>query len=107
MRAGRLDRRITLQSLVEEQQADGHMRRTYQDIATVWAEVTPGKGQETLADDQIVARQSVIFKIRYRAGIDPKGRVHYKGRFYNIRDVAETGRREGLVITADSDEVGT
>jgi SPP1 family predicted phage head-tail adaptor len=107
MKAGRLDRRVTLQTCTISQEADGGVLRTYQDLATVWASVAPEKGQETFSDDQPLARQSVVFTIRYRAGVLPKGRVQYQGRFYNIRDVSEIGRREGLKITADADEVGT
>lgn len=107
MKAGRLDRRVILQSCTISQEADGGVIRTYQNVATVWASVTPEKGQENFADDQPIARQSVVFTIRYRAGVEPKGRVQYQGRFYNIRDVQEVGRREGLKIVADADEVGT
>ena len=108
--AGKLDRRGTLQRLDTVQDAYGEPRQGWTDIAELWAEFTPGEGGaggEAFSDaaEQRGARQPATFRIRYRAMVKPTMRLLFDGQVWEITDVAEVGRREGLLLTAFAREV--
>ena len=100
MRAGRLDRRLTLQrrTLIENDYGEGV--ETWNDLATVWAEKIPVRGSERYAAMQTVAEVEERFKIRYRTGLTPLDRVICDGITYDVQGVLEIGRREGWEILA-------
>ena len=84
MRAGRLNRRITLQSATEVRDAYGQAVKTWADVATVWAEVMPLSGREREIASQTAAETNVKFRIRWRSDITADMRVVYGGRNYEI-----------------------
>lgn len=103
MRAGKLDRRITLQQLT--QGVDGYNRPTadWLTLATRWASWRRATANEQLAGGQVNAQVTDIFEIRYDstvAALSPKDRLTYGSRTYDIVEVTEIGRREGLLIRA-------
>ncbi len=105
LRAGQLDRRITLQRPVPTRDSYGAELVAWQDLATVWAKVEPMGGDEGFRADQPTARQVTRFTIRYRAGVAPAMRVLYGGETYDIDDVSEPERRVSLVLLAHAHEV--
>lgn len=98
MRAGRLDRRITIQARQAGLDAYGQPADAWTTVATVWARLEPLSGAERFEADQRSQEQSVRFTVRFRAGIQPRQRVIFEGRQYDIRNVAETERRHELVL---------
>lgn len=101
MRAGELDRRITIASFTESQNAYGEPVKTWNTLATVWANVKPASGREFFNSNQRVAEVDTIFKIRYRDDVTPQMRVLYNGSIYDIKSILEIGgREEGLQILA-------
>lgn len=99
--AGRLDRRITIQSRTVMQDGFGAEIASWSDEATVWAEVKPLRGSERWAAMEVAADLPTRFTIRYRA--EPStvdNRIAYKGRIYDIQSVNEIGRRVGWEIYA-------
>lgn len=106
MRAGQLDRRITIQQFATSPDSFGQPIETWTDVAVVWAQITAESGGESYAAEQRTAKQVVTFTVRYRAGIRPKShRVVYDGEIYDVENVEEIGRREGLAIKAYAREV--
>ena len=106
MRTGELDRRITLRRPTKAQDSYGEPLITYADEATVWAKVTPIAGGESYEGDQRTNKQRVEVLIRYRAGMEANAWLFvYDGETYEIEDVQEVGRREGLKLTAYAREV--
>ena len=106
IRAGRLDRRITLQSLTVAKGTSGGMTKTWADFATsIAAGVRNLSGNERQASSAggQVAEARTEFTIRYRAGVTADMRVLYAGAVYNIRHVNDwMGKRESLVLTCDT-----
>lgn len=98
MKAGALDRRITIQNRVETQNSFGEAEITYEDMTSVWAEVRPLTGREYFSAAQYVPEAKLKIRIRYRAGITEKQRIIYQGETYDIGYIAELGRREGLEL---------
>lgn len=98
MRAGKLDRRVTLERFTSTVNEFNEPIETWAPIATVWAELVQETGREFLAQSEVTAERKAVFRIRYRAGITVRDRVIYDGRAHNIVDVRELGRRKGLEL---------
>lgn len=99
---GRLDRVISVEestpSYSGPQKTDAWAPIT--DGANIWASVRIMAGRETVEGLARQAEVTVIFRIRYLAGVKRAQRVLYAGDAYNIEHVEELGRREGLDIYA-------
>jgi SPP1 family predicted phage head-tail adaptor len=103
MDAGRLDRRITILRAAVAADAFNEQVQTWGDIATVWAHAAPVMDAEKQRAGETLASKSYRFTIRYSsdvADVDPRDRVTFDGRTYDVQGVKEIGRREGLEITA-------
>lgn len=105
MRSGKLDRRVVLMRTTLTANEFGENVPVLVDVARVWASIVPEKGAEKNAADQTTAKQPTTFEIRFRSDVAPTWAVQYRGRVYDIEDVAEIGRREGLRLTAFAREV--
>ena len=75
MKAGRLNRRVTIQQKSVARDALGAEVITWVDVATVWAEVSPYSGREFVALRQAQDEITTRITIRYRPGITPAMRV--------------------------------
>lgn len=89
LRAGELDRRVTLQQRSGSKDAFGQQLTTWSDMATVWANIRPTNGREILTAGAIAAEVSHIVTIRYRPGIAPSMRLLYGSQVFNIVAVVE------------------
>lgn len=99
--ASRLRHRITLQQPDLNAGAGGQYSVEWQDVATVWAEVTPLESRaltaETVLDAQLTARVSHEIILRYREGVTADMRVAMDGRHFNIRSVVNSGERNRVL----------
>lgn len=100
MRAGQLDRRITIEQRTDSRSGTGASNAAWSTVATVWARVSHGGGRER--DGAVLDRATgeVTFRIRHRTGLNPTMRIVWESRYYDIAHIAEVGRREGLDIRA-------
>lgn len=101
MRAGRLDRRITIQGKSTTQSDSGEEVVSWVDVATVWAEKVENRGSERFATRQFVGHAVTTFRFRWSstvAVVTTEHRISYDGREFDITDVREIGRREGLEV---------
>lgn len=106
MPAPNLDRRITIQSAIETQDASGQPIQTWSDLAADEpAEYLPVSGMERFAARQYQAIAVARFRIRYRTDITRKMRLVYEGETYDITAAEEDrrfDRRQYLLITAEA-----
>jgi SPP1 family predicted phage head-tail adaptor len=101
MRAGKLDRRITLQSRATSKSATtGAVSEVFADLVSVWAERQDLRGREFIAARQVNADVTTRFRIRWRSGITELHRIVDGAAVFDIAHVAEIGRRQGLEILA-------
>lgn len=100
MRAGKLDRRITLE---RKTTSDGQwgLEETWSELATVWASYEAKASGEEHASGEVLARRITVFRIRYFEGLSEEDRFTYNGNTYNILGISEIGRREGLELRAE------
>lgn len=102
MRAGKLDRTIDLQALTTTTDSFGEPIETWTTFASPAAAVMPNRGNERFTAQQVVGDAVVTFKIRYRTDVSVLTRIVYDGRNWDVHDVREVGRREGLEIDASA-----
>jgi len=104
VRAGELDRKVTL--LEPKTQLDssgtGQAVETFVPRGDVWAGVTPLSGREALAAAQRHPETTHRFRMRWRsrADLNEAWRIRHDGRDWNITEILEIGRREGLDVMA-------
>jgi head-tail adaptor len=119
MRAGRLDRLITIQRKTYTESPSGEPLESWSTIvarrpASIW---TPQSGQESFSEPQMVAREKVEWLVRWSndvADLSPLDRLVYPAladespddvpderNIYDVIAVHEYKRREGLrIVTA-------
>lgn len=105
MRAGRLNRRVTLERESIERGRAGRAKRVYTPIATVWAAVRPLREREFTESQKKTAELLVEITIRYRADIRQNWRLQMDDRdrgtrFFGITGIVNPmdGRRELQLI---------
>jgi len=103
MKAGRLDRRITIMRASLSANALNEQVETWLDIATVWASKEDISDSERIRAQEVSAEITTRFQIRHSsavADVNPKDRVRLDGRVFDIYGVKEIPYRAGLEITA-------
>lgn len=98
MRAGGMDRRITLERFTTIEDELGGEIQEWTTLATVWAEARQQGGKEFLAADTTNAVRRVVFFLRWLPGLTVLDRVSYDGRNHDIEEVREIGRRDGVEL---------
>ena len=95
MRAGKLDRRVTIRRLTETGRTPlNEPILSWTDVATVWGQQRPNRGSERFEAGQVSGAAVLTFHIRYRADLSVKDRLVYEGREYEIiAPPRELGRR--------------
>lgn len=103
MRSGRLDRIITLQRAVKDQDEYGEEIETWVDITDCWAERVELRGSERFEAQQTQAKVEAKYRIWWMPGVTPIDRlIDSDGRVYDIKATLEIGRREGLELHVSS-----
>ena len=112
MRAGRLNRRITIQARTDSQNTTGETVWTFADWKTVWASVEPTAGSETFVAQQAQSQTTIMFRIRQLAGITTKHRIKFTEggvtRYYGIEAVlpVEYDRRQVKLMAREREVDG-
>ncbi|RMG81347.1 MAG: head-tail adaptor protein [Chloroflexi bacterium] len=99
-RIGELDRKVTLQSRTDTVDDYGGHVVSWADIDEVWAKVVWGPGSERELDSDVLRGVSdVTFVIRYRSDArDRRMRVVYDGSYFDVKGIAELGRKRFLEL---------
>lgn len=99
MRAGKLDRIITLDAYSEGVPDEyGNSTPGWTAFATLRAELLQMTTEEFMRAYGEMSETAIIFLTRFVAGVTTVHRVGYGGKQFNIREVKEIGRGEGLEL---------
>lgn len=116
MRAGALDRRISILKKTITEEASGEVTETWTPLVMRWwASRMPVSGEEKANQEQLQSREQVQFKLRYGteiAELSTLDRIIYPplslaspgeaaiedDRVYEIISVQELGRKEGFLV---------
>lgn len=103
MEAGKLDRKITIQSFTASQSSYGEPVQTWSDYkVNIWARVEPLSMRESFFAQQVGSVATTKFTIRFFTGIEPMQRVVFAGQNYNIEAVInpDNRNRELMIIAS-------
>lgn len=100
MRAGALNKRVTLLQRSVSTNAEHEPIETFAELETVWAEVQDLRGRDFYAARQVVNELGTRFRIRWRSDLTTMDRISYDGRQFDIEQISEIGHRFGLEILA-------
>lgn len=103
MQGGRLDVRIDIRRATTTANAFNEPIETWATLATVWAEAKPVLDSERLQAGQTIAQRQYRFTIRWSsvvADVNPRDRILYDGREYDIEGVKDLERNRWREITA-------
>ena len=105
MRAGALDRRVTLRGKISDANAYGEQIETWIDIDTIWAQRKELRGSERWEAQRVNPMVECKYVIRWRSDVTAKHRLVDGSRDYDIKAVLELGRHEGLELICAAREV--
>lgn len=89
--SSRLRRRITVEQPVLTDDGLGGHTTSWNNVATIWAEVTPLRGDEQILNERLAMVATHRFTIRYREDVFANMRIGYDGKYYNIRSIIDAG----------------
>ncbi|MBJ7578147.1 phage head closure protein [Devosia sp. MC532] len=98
MRAGRLDRTITLQRQSEIVSSAGTVTATWTDFAVLRAELLSNLSAEVARAYGEGEGADMVFRIRHYHGLTTKDRVVYAGQSYGISAIVQLGRRRAMEL---------
>ena len=82
--ASRLTRRVNLQQPVSTADGIGGFTISWQNFATVWAEITPKSGSVSVSDERVIGVKKITVVIRYIKNVTNAMRIQHGARFYQI-----------------------
>lgn len=85
--AGKLNHRISLQSLETSQDSAGDTVEDWIPQGDVWAEVAPVSAREFVSAAAMQSKVVARITIRYRADVQANWRIQFRNRYYNIEGV--------------------
>lgn len=94
---GKMDRRIELKRLTVARTASGAQTETLTTLATLWAMVEYGAGDERYEADKLTAVGLVHFTIRYRVLLQTD-QIEYNGQLHDVVHIEELGRQQYLKV---------
>lgn len=105
--AGRRDRRIRIEQPLKQRTDRGAETVTWVPYGPkAWAEIAPLRGNESIEAQALQARFDTTIRTLFIEGVRTEMRIVATdtGQIYDIRHVAEIGRRDGLEIQCTARE---
>lgn len=104
--AGRLNKRVILQTLTQTTDGGGGFTDSWADTATLWAGVEELTGSEGFEAQQTASTLSHRVTIRYRTGVTPQQRLKYGARVLKINAVINPGQlNERLELLCTEEDI--
>jgi SPP1 family predicted phage head-tail adaptor len=102
---GQLDRRITIRRFSVVPNEFNEPVEIWADLATVWAKRTDASATESYRAQEVGAQISARFVIRYStqvADVNPRDRIAFRSREYNIIRVGEPAGTRNRWVEIDA-----
>ena len=101
---GDLDRRLVLQAPVDSDDGSGGVTRSYQTVATLWAQVTPVRSRADVSADSLAAIVTHSIVIRAPRAISTLHRFQDGERSFRVVAYRDSADRRFLEIDAEERE---
>ena len=99
MQSGKLDKRITIQSLTTTQDALGELVNTWVTVCVVSASVNDLTGREFIASGSLIDSVLTKIEIRYRTDITASMRILLGQQIYNIEAVLHQNQKSLILMS--------
>lgn len=100
MRAGKMDRTITIHGLTNTVDDFGTPVETWTQRAKLRAQLIQSSTEEFLRAAGVSDETVIIFRTRWLEGVITSDQITYEDVTYNIKETKEIGRRKGLELRA-------
>jgi len=97
--AGKLDRRVVIQTNAPTKDAGGANVDSLSTHATVWAERTDVGGSQGEDAGGLVSQLNTNWRIRYLSTVTTKMLITFESQTWEIISIQELGRREAMLLT--------
>jgi len=87
MRAGEMNKKITIQYAAKSKNSFKEEIITWTTLCTIWCAIEPTTGSERYLQQERISETTARFKIRYRSDIDTTKRIKYGNRYFDIISV--------------------
>lgn len=94
MRVGDLTQRVTIEKRQVARNDYSDETITWVPVTTVWASVTPLRGQEYMAARMAQSDITVKVVMRYHGGLNTTMRLRHRGQVLNIISIINTGFKD-------------
>lgn len=101
MRAGKLDRTITIERPTTALDLYGTPVTGWVLVATTRAQIINAATEEFIRGQGASTETSITFRIRWLDGVTVENRITYEGAAYDIKETKELGRKRGLDIRCE------
>lgn len=101
MRAGKLDRIITIERATHAIDANGVATSSWSPLVTLRAAIVKNATTEQMRDRGATTEARITFHAWWRPGITVADRVAFDGAHFSIVGLEEIGRRRELEITVE------
>lgn len=103
MNPGLMDELVTVEQFTTTTDSNtGEKLQSWSTYSTPWARIQESEsGSESVDSDRREAKQTVTFSMRYDSGINPKMRIAWENKYYNIINIADLERRMYLRIQTE------
>jgi SPP1 family predicted phage head-tail adaptor len=98
MRAGKMDRTVTIESLTDALDEFGNPIPAWTPLSTVRAQIVQASTDQFIRDYGASAETVIVFRIRWLDGVTADCRIQYNNNPHDIIELKEIGRRRGLEI---------
>ena len=101
-----MDRRVVIEQKTVSRDSWNHPTESWSTLATVWAQKVDKSVSEGGELNQVVARNTTEWTIRYLSTLKADMRIVYGGNYYYVTGIIEIGRKEGqrvITIMRDND----
>ena len=88
-----LRHRLTLEELQREEDEGGGFTEIWVEMATLWADLRPVGGSESVEADRLAGRVTHEISLRYRPGVQPAMRFRKGARLFHIVTVINVEER--------------
>jgi len=103
MIAGKLNRRITVQTRTFTRDATGGRVETWANLKELWAEQLNQRQVESILGNAERNVEDVHFRVRYYPELTSgTNRVIYKGRTFDVTGITDEGIRTSLILSCRS-----
>lgn len=96
MRAGKLDKTITIERPVISLGPYRETHTGWEPVATMRAQIINAATEEFIRGQGASAETSIVFRMRWLDGVTTEQRITYDGGAFDIKEIKELGRQRGM-----------